>query len=466
MERRQFIGFFISLAIFAVVLWLLPAEVAWQAKGSIAVMVAGLYLWAFEPIPIGFASMLLLILLMLVGAISPKEAFQGFGSPAIFLVMAGMMIAKGVNQTTLGTRLSYWILSKTGGTVKGTLAGLFSIMTIQAFFIPATAVRTTLVLPMALNVVEWLKAGPESKTRKLILMGVAIGGNISGTAVMTAAIGNIITVELIRLYLHVEISYLQWMLYTLPLWLLLIPAMWWLLLRIYPPEQNEFPQLKTEMKQRLQQMGAMNAADKRTIGILVITVALWMTEPLHGLNPVIPALVGVALMALPLTGIAPWQKLVEINVDTILVLGATLSLGQALNQTGAVDYLGSILSQDWIVSLLSDPIGSVIFIVLATQLYHLGLSNVSTAVVTLIPLLIHLSGVAGVDPVWISFLAGLTCLHGYLLVVETMPNLLVYSTGMVTQRDFLYSGWWATFVTSGLTIFIALTWWKWLGPIH
>ena len=46
----------------------------------------------------------------------------------------------------------------------------------------------------------------------MIMLGVAYGGNISGTAVMTAAIGNILTVELFNRFAGINITYFQWFL--------------------------------------------------------------------------------------------------------------------------------------------------------------------------------------------------------------------------------------------------------------
>ena len=63
------------------------------------------------------------------------------------------------------------------------------------------------------------------------------------------------------------------------------------------------------------------------------------------------------------------------------------------------------------------------------QLFHKMISNSATAVVTLIPIIISLAINANINPLVIGFTAGLTCLYGFILVVETMPNLLTHSIG-------------------------------------
>src|SRR5690625_2132319 len=160
-----------------------------------------------------------------------------------------MMLARSVNETNLIKRVTYAILQRWGHSAKGLLGSLIVILQIQALFIPATAVRTTLMLPTTEMILKLVNARPHSNLSKMLLLGVAYGGNISGTAVMTAAIGNILTVELLNKYAGVQLNYFQWLLYTFPLWLILIPMIWYLLLKLFPleEEENNFPHLADEM---------------------------------------------------------------------------------------------------------------------------------------------------------------------------------------------------------------------------
>ena len=89
---------------------------------------------------------------------------------------------------------------------------------------------------------------------------MAYGGVISGTAVMTAAIGNILTVELLNRFSGIKITYFQWFFYTFPLWLILIPTIWILLLKMFPlpKEHQSFPMIEAEMAERIEKLGPVN----------------------------------------------------------------------------------------------------------------------------------------------------------------------------------------------------------------
>lgn len=450
-------------SLFVLLLLGLPQTVDWSAKITISVLVLGILLWTLETLPFGLTSFIVIVLLLVFQAVPLPTVFSGFSSPAIFLIVAGMMIAIGVNETALTKRLTYLILAHFGGKVGGLVAGLIIIMQFQAFFIPTTVVRVTMMMPIALLIISILKAEEGSNLQKLILFVVAFGGNISGTAVMTAAVGNILTVELLNAFLDVQISYFQWLLYAFPLWLLLIPAMILILFKSFPPEKTRFPELQASMRAELERLGPMTSAEKRCVSILIFTVLLWMTEPLHGLHPIVPALISVILMAFPKIGFSSWDKMIRINYDTVLLLGTTLSLGYALNESGALNYIGKVFDFPVVMELFANPLLAVIFVIVVTQVYHLGVSNVSTAVVTLLPVLFGVAVRAGIDPVLIGYTAAITSLFGFIFVVETMPNVVVHATGKVSQRDFIIPGIWATVAATLLTVLVAATWWQWIG---
>ncbi len=463
--NRKLITFLAAIAIFTVIFVSLPDSFGWSARVMIAIVSAGVALWALEPIPLAHTALLILLLMLVFKPVEMDVVFSGFSSPAVFLIIGGMMMARAVNDTPLADRVTYLILSRWGGDAKGLLASIFLVPQIQSFFIPAAAVRTTLLLPIAEKVIDTIGDKTSSSLRQMIMIGVAFAGTISGTPVLTAAIGNILTVEILNRLANINVTYFEWFLYTFPLWLALVPTVWFILLKLYPLNESEssFPEVKKEMTGKLEEFGPLNNQEKRCMIILLLTVGLWVTEPLHGLHPSVPALIGVLLMTLPGIGCSSWRNVVKINFETVLLLGTTLSMGYGLMESGAARMAGEALSMEWVLSLLQSPLLGVVFILIVTQIFHLAISNVSTAVVTLVPVFIGLSQTAGADPLLVSLSVSLACLHGYILVVESMPNILVHSTGQVSQREFLFPGFIVTLVMIGLTILMAMTWWKWIG---
>ncbi|MEI4768726.1 DASS family sodium-coupled anion symporter [Psychrobacillus sp. FJAT-51614] len=459
----------ISLAIlgFFLVFLCLPDTFSYSAKIMTSIITLGIILWSLEPIPMGLTGLIILLLMLIFKVADSSVIFSGFASPATFLIVAGMMLAIAVNETSLIRRLTYKILMRWGSHAKGLLGSIIVIQQIQAFFIPSTAVRTALMLPVSTMIIEVVNAKPGSNLRKMIMLGVAYGGVVSGTAVMTAAIGNILTVEILNRFADVNITYFQWFIYTLPLWLILIPSIWILLLKVFPlpKEQQYFPMIENEMKERLEELGPVNKKEINCLVILILIVGLWLTEPLHGMHPSIPASLGVVLMTLPKIGVASWEPVIQINYNTVLLLSVTLSMGYAFVDSGAADTISDYLSVNWFMDIIQDPLLAVFIVIVMAQLFHKMISNVSTAVVVLVPIIISVAQNAGIDPLAIGFATGLTCVFGFMLVVESMSNILAHSSGMITQKDFLKPGLYATIITIIATVVVASTWWRWIGLV-
>ncbi|QDY45019.1 hypothetical protein FK545_04415 [Planococcus glaciei] len=236
-------SFAFAVLAFLAVYYGLPDAFSYSGKIMTAIIVSGVILWALEPISLGLTALMILLAMLLFDVADSAVIFSGFASPATYLIVGGMMLATAVDETSLIKRMSYIILKRWGSHSKGLLGSIIMIQQLQAFFIPSTAVRSALILPVSTMIIETTGAKAGSNLRKMIMLGVAFGGIISGTSVMTAAIGNILTVELLNRFAGIKITYFQWFYYTFPLWAILIPAIWLLLLKIFPlpKEQQYFP---------------------------------------------------------------------------------------------------------------------------------------------------------------------------------------------------------------------------------
>ncbi|WP_411842745.1 SLC13 family permease [Salinicoccus sp. HZC-1] len=452
-----------AVILFLSVLFFLPESVSWPARSTIATMLFGLIFWTFTPVPISLTAVIVLVLLMVLKPVEIEVVLSGFSSPAVFLIIGGMMIATGVNDTLLIKRMTYGLMSLLGKSAKGIYTGLIILMQVQAFFIPATAVRSSLMMPVIANIIEETRADKNSNFNKLMYIGTAFGISISGTAVLTAAIGNILAVEILRLYVGISISYLQWFIYAAPIWILLTIVIMYIVWKCYPPEAQSFDSLHKEMKRKHSELGKLTVDEKKCLAILVFTIIIWLTESWHGYHPTFGALFAAVLMALPRIGFTEWRKMLEINFSMVLLIGATLSLGYSLIESGAIDLLEVLVSPQIVVDIFSNPWLAIPIVIILSQLYHLGVTNVSTAVITLMPVLIGLATQSGLDPVVIVFASAISMLLGFLLVVETMPNVVVHSTGRVTQKDFLWPGLLSTAASIVIMTAVAYTYWRWIG---
>ncbi len=462
LNRKTAFAFCVAVLLFGIAVEGLGAEVPWEARATIGITLAAIVLWASEVIPFGLTSLLVLVSLVMTGACTVEVALSGFSKGAVYLIVGGMMMAQAVNHTALGKRLTYALMARTKGDMKRILWAVILVPQMLALFIPATSVRTALLLPLVLSIVNVLHLPERSGAKKQLLVGLAFGANVSGTAILPAAIGNVLTVEILDIYLKHSISYIDWFWYTFPVWFAMIPTTWWCIRRAFPAERETHHALTAVMQQKLQALGPLTSEEKRCLLILAGTVFLWMSAEWHGLDPAIPALLAVVAMSLPGVGVATWREVVQVDYGLVLLLGSTLSLGIVLNNSGAIDVVTQWLKGAWFVHLAEAPFLLIVVMIVMAHLYHLAVSNISTAVVTFLPMVIGVALEMGVNPVVLSVLSAITILYGFLLVVETLPTVLVHGTGEINQRDFWRAGVPLTVGSIMILTLVAVTWWKWI----
>jgi len=448
--------------IFLLIIFTLPDNLSWPLRSTIGITGASVWLWVLEPIPLALTSLLVIAALPILNATSLDTALSGFSNGSTFLIMAGFMMSQGVNSTTLGKRFANYSIIRFGGSIYGVLLGVLLAPQILSFFIPGTAVRTTLLLPAVMAVIISMKLSLSSNIAKLLILGLTFGASISGVGLLPAALANVLTADLINNILGQDIYYFTWFKITWPIWLFMIPITWLILPRLFPPETKylEVNQLRTELKE----LGRLSSQDKKCLIILAITVVLWMTESFHKLPTAVPAILATVFMGLPGIGIVGWEKLKEIEWGTIIMIGASLSMASALNNTGAADFLaGELLSLPGLQTGLSTPLLLVFLLILLTHFYHLVVTNISTVVLTLTPIMLQIALKLGLNPLLVAITINIATLFGFLLIVQTLPSVVTYTTGVYTSIDMLRAGFCLTIASLVVMIITAQLWWPFIG---
>lgn len=457
--------FFVGALLIWAACFFLMEGAAIEIRITAATLLSGVFLWVLSPFPMSFTAFLIIVVLVITKVIPLETGLGGFATGSLFLILSGLMLAEAINETDLATRTAYFVLGRFGGTPRGVLAGILIILQVLGFVVPSSSVRITLLLPTIHTIIENAENEKgNSNISKMLILGLAFGGTISGSGLLPAALSNVITVDLLERLTGTRILYTDWFRYAFPVGLVLLPIVWLVLLRCCPPEIEEFSGGAQEFRRKFREMGPLGLKEKKCLGILALTLALWLTESLHGLHTAVPSMLAVILFSLPGIGFTKWNDLFNINWDTIFLVGFTLSLGTALNSTGTANFLangffGILGGQDFALT----PVMAVLLVTVFTQVVHLFLGNVTTLLVTLIPIIVELGGRIGVDPVLLGFVTGVTGLYGFLLPVETITNIVVYGTGYLRPFDMIKPGLIITAASILVLTLAAFLWWPLVG---
>lgn len=422
-------------ALFAMTVAPLPLET--QVQYALGIFLCISMLWTFGALPLPVTALLVPVLLTFYGIFPTAEALMPFADPVVYLLMGGLILAEAFRKHGVDRRLAFYLVSKFGGDIGRILLSFMVVAAVLSMWISNTA-TVALLIPVALGIAS--RAGDEmQKLSVLLLIGVGIGSACGGMATVTGSAPNAVASALIAR--ETTWSFVDWMKIGLPTSMLLLFISWYVLQRVFKVrlERLDIAPIADELKA----MGRLTPGEKKTLGIFVPTVVLWIAGAnigeLFGFPASFMSATIVALSAavmLFLTRTLDWQDARSISWDIFLVIGAGLALGEGLQVSGAAEWMAEQL-----VTITGGLHILAIMLIVAAVAVTLSnfMSNTATVAI-LAPVLIGVAAALGVDLKFLVLVCGLAVSLSFITPIGTPPFTLIFSTGMVTRWDLAAGG--------------------------
>ncbi|MCB1140073.1 MAG: DASS family sodium-coupled anion symporter, partial [Leptospiraceae bacterium] len=241
---------------------------AWQTLGFIC-LIAGL--WVSEIIPLGASSLLPLIYFPLAGILDAKDLGESYFNSTIFLFLGGFLLAAAMEKWDLHKRIALGILSLTGNQV---VAGFMLASAFLSMWISNTA-TAMMMLPIASAVLGRLSGGGWSRP---VYLGVAYGCSIGGIATIIGTPPNLALSRIYKQSFGAEgfPNFAEWMLYALPLSLLLLFVTFIVLDKILYTKDREDSLYRHHWKAQLLELGPLAPEEKMAGFLFGFTALLWI----------------------------------------------------------------------------------------------------------------------------------------------------------------------------------------------
>ena len=416
-----------------------------QGQGALGVLVFALVLWVTEALPFHITGFLGMVLLQLLGVGEFKTIVkEGFGNDTAVFFIGVLVMSAFITRSGLGRRISMKVLTLTGNRTAYIILGIMVVGMLLSMWVTAMA-GAAIVLPMALGILEGEGIAPQkSNLGRGLLIGCAWGSTLGGIATPAGASANPVSLSLLRDMAGVELTFLDWMVYGVPVALLLLLPGWLLLMAVFPPEIRQLSRTREELRADYRALPPMSAEEIHTLVIFCVTVVLWLSTPLwerllHVDIPIaLPAILAACLFFFPGVSAIKWGDIeTHIGWGNILLVVSGLSLGAMLYQSGAAQWLSlSLLGGIGALHPLLQIFAMVMMMALLKVIFS---SNAVTATV-LIPVVISLAQHMGVSPLSLTIPAALTASFCFLLVTSSPTNMIPYTAGYFSIKDFARAG--------------------------
>lgn len=396
-------------------------------------------------------------------------ALGGFANTAFCLVAAALFLAAAMTKTGLDKRIALVVLSKIGAKTSHVLAGVFFVGFALSFFVPSTTARVSCMVPIIMGIIEAFGVNKKGAFAGVMMIAAAQADSIWNVGIKTAAAQNMIAVNFIRTQLGVDISWLDWFIAAAPFAVIMSVLAFFVLLKMMPPEIDEIKGGELTVKRLLTELGPMSFDEKKLMVISVILLGFWSTEQiLHNIDTSTSTMVAITIMMLPKVGVMTWDYAQSrINWGTAVLFGVGISLGSALLSTKAADWLAKQI----IVSFgLETATAFFILAVLSIFLIiiHLGFASASGLAAAMIPIVISILKsvkTPGINVVGMTMILQYVVSFGFILPVNAPQNMIAYGTNTFEVKDFIRIGIPMTIIAFALIMFLASTYWRWLGYV-
>jgi sodium-dependent dicarboxylate transporter 2/3/5 len=309
-----------------------------------------------------------------------------------------------------------------------------------------------MMIPIAISVANAVSGKKKGHAFTVaLILGIAYASSIGGFGTPIGTPPNAIAIAYLKDAYGISISFVQWMMFGIPVVFVMLPAAWLVLTKwAYPIKGIHAGKGEAAVNKEIQKIGSITTPERRT-AILFAAIALgWMTRPLlneipglGGLNDMTIAILGAVLMFVIPAGskeeggasLLNWEWAVKIPWGVLLLFGGGLSLANAIKVTGLSGWLGEAL-----VGLTAFPLLFLMLALITLVVFLTELTSNTATTAALMPVLGALAVVGDYNPLLLAAPAALAASCAFMLPVATAPNAVIFASGQVTIPQMCKAG--------------------------
>ena len=461
-----------------------PADLPIAGQRMLGILLFSIIVWMSDAVSYPVSAAIIMTLMAFLLGMSPDVAkpqelmgttqalslaLGGFSNTALALVGGALFIAAAMMQTGLDKRIALVVLSKIGAKTSRVLAGVILVGFILSFFVPSTTARVSCMVPIVLGIILAFGVDRKSRFAAVMMIATAQADSIWNVGIKTAAAQNMIAMGFIEKQLGKYITWLDWFIAAAPFALVMSVVLYYVLLKLMPPETEEIAGGREAIARALFELGPMSLSEKKLLAISVILLFFWSTEKIiHPFDTSSTTIAAIAFMLLPGAGVMTWKQAQEkIPWGTLILFGVGISLGSGILSTKAAAWLAKIIV-GWF-GLQTMPALIILAVIAAFLIIiHLGFASATALAAAMIPIIITILQsvkTPGINVVGMTMILQYVVSFGFILPVNAPQNMVAYGTETFEVSDFIKTGIPLTIIAYLLIVLLGATYWRWLGLV-
>ncbi|HLC67552.1 MAG TPA: DASS family sodium-coupled anion symporter [archaeon] len=418
------LGRILTSIFIAIIAYIMPLGMTGQMHVMFAVLVLVAALWISEAAPLHATAILAALLMIQVVGLNAKDVFAQFFDQVIVLLLGGFVIAVAINKHGLDEYIAYKIIGKAGSSPKMIILALMGTATFISMWISNSA-TAAIIMPIALVVLYKNKLKFGSNFGKAAVLAVGYGATIGGMGTIIGSTPNVIAAK----FLHdsgVQFGFYEWFYRGFPFMVVMMLIGWLVLITLFRPEKKEIKVIK--------KTGGMTREQKKVVAIFALTIALWVTESVHGIANGTVSLIPIILYYF--TSILNTDDFAKVDWATLILLGGGLAVGYGIHATNLDQFFATLISG----ATGGQGVFSLFLLLgLFGVMLTMFISNTTAASVYL-PIVVALASSFGANATNAVMIAALGVSMDFIFPVGTPPTAIAYGTKYVSTKDIALAG--------------------------
>lgn len=468
------IGFWLGPAVFFGILFFgnfAPDNPAVGRTAAVAALMA--IWWITDAIPLAATSLLPLVLFPLMGIMKGKDVAPVYVNYIIFLYLGGFLIALAMERWNLHRRIALSVISFVGSKPSRLVLGFMIATAFLSMWISNTA-TTIMMLAIGMAVIRQAEDifGREetSQLSAGMLLGIAYSASIGGISTLVGTPPNLALVRLFELSFPeagkagYHLSFGQWMLFGVPLTLIMLAIVWFILTRVVFRAPNHLSLPKEALHAEKEKLGPITRPEIGVGIVFATTALLWVFRSdltiggftLPGWAGLLPFgnLIddGTIAIAMALTlFLIPANRskekksgrraLLEVDVfskipwDIILLFGGGFALAKGFQTSGLSQWVG-----DHFADLEGSPNWVLISVITTGITFLTELTSNTATTEMILPILASIATAVKIHPLLLMIPAAVAASCAFMMPVATPPNAIVFGSGRIAIGQMVKAG--------------------------
>lgn len=453
----NYLQLLIGVAAFFVVYFLFESENDLeQARLTAAVAALIAVWWITEAIPLAATSLLPLFLFPLLGILSGRETASAYVNSTIFLFFGGFLIAIAMEKWQLHKRVSLNVISLVGTNPSKIVLGFMLASAFLSMWISNTA-TAVMLLPIGLAIIKKLERDFDDKNIKkfslALLLGIAYACSIGGIGTLIGTPPNLVFKRVYSISFpdKPEILFSEWMIFAIPISLIMLFAVWFLLTKVFFKPSDKLIIDKSIIDREKKELGKISFEEKSVTAVLSAAAFFWIFRKkietgiftLPGWSDLFPnpdliddgtvaVFFAFLLFVIPARNsngekfLLSTKDFRSVPWEIILLFGGGFALAQGFVSSGLSRIIGEQFAY-----LKGINVYLIILIICLSITFLTELtSNTATAQIIL-PILASMALQLEIDPKLIMIPATLSASMAFMMPVATPPNAIIFGSGKI-----------------------------------